>query len=119
MVCYYHPDKQAVGQCKHCQRGLCVDCAALVEDLLACRDRHEDQVRSLEEVMRRSMLQSMRIGSVYFRNAVFYGLVGILFTGFGLMQYRFLGYQAVFFMLIGAFLIYAAVANYMESRKYK
>jgi len=65
------------------------------------------------------MLQSKRIGSGYLRNTVFYGLVGILFTGFGLMEYHFLGYQAVFFMLIGIFLLYAAVTNYLESRKYK
>jgi hypothetical protein len=35
------------------------------------------------------------------------------------MQFRFLGLQAVFFMLIGAFLLYASVANYLEGRKQK
>jgi hypothetical protein len=43
----------------------------------------------------------------------------VLFAGFGIMQYRFLGLQAVFFMMIGLFLLYAAVANYFESRKHK
>jgi hypothetical protein len=45
--------------------------------------------------------------------------VGILFAGFGLLQYRFLGLQAIFFMLIGIFLLYAAAANFIESKKYK
>lgn len=31
MNCFYHPKKSAVGICKHCQRGLCIDCAALNE----------------------------------------------------------------------------------------
>jgi sulfite exporter TauE/SafE len=53
------------------------------------------------------------------RNAIFYGLVGVLFTGFGVMQYRFLGLQAVFFIMIGLFLLYAASANYFEGRKHK
>ncbi len=119
MVCYYHPDKPAVGICKHCQRGLCSDCAAIVDDSLACKDRHEEQVRGLILLAERGILQAKRVGSGYMRNAIFYFLVGVLFMGFGLLQYRFLGLQAVFFMLVGIFLVYAAAANYIESRKYK
>ncbi len=119
MICYYHPDRPAVGMCKHCQRGVCIDCAALVDDSLACIARHEEEVRGLNLMAQRGVLQAKRVGSGYLRNAVFYALVGTLFAGFGLMQYRFLGLQAVFFMLIGLFLLYAAVTNYLESRKYK
>lgn len=119
MVCYYHPDKSAVGVCKHCQRGLCSDCAVLVDDLLACKNRHEGQVRAREQMTVRNILQAQRVGSSYLRNAIFYGLVGVLFAGFGIMQLRFLGLQAVFFLMIGVFLLYAAGANYFESRKYK
>lgn len=67
----------------------------------------------------RGLLQAQRMGAGYLRNAIFYVLIGILFTGFGWIQFRFLGLQAVFFMLIGLFLLYAAVTNYLESRKYK
>ncbi len=48
MVCYYHPDRPAVGLCKYCQRGLCSDCAAPAGDSLACRNLHEEQVQALE-----------------------------------------------------------------------
>jgi hypothetical protein len=119
MVCYYHPDRPAVGICKHCQRGLCRDCAATVDDSLACANRHEEQVRGLLLMEERGILQARRMASSYLRNAIFYALVGALFTGFGLLQYRYLGLEAVFFMLIGLFLFYAAVTNYLESRKYK
>ena len=119
MVCFYHPDKPAVGICKHCQRGLCVDCAIEIDDVLACKDRHEEQVRALEQLTARNLFQSKRVASAYIRNAIFYGLVGLLFAGFGLMQLRFLGLQAVFFILIGVFLLYASIANYLEGRKQK
>ena len=119
MNCFYHPDRSALGTCRHCGRGLCEQCAALVDDTLACRGRHEEQVRGLNLAAQRSILQAMRIGSGYLRNAVFYGLVGLLFAGFGISQYRFLGLQAVFFMLIGVFLLYAAAANFFEARKYR
>lgn len=117
MNCFYHPDHPAIGLCKHCQRGLCAECAALVGDVLACRDRHEEQVRLIEGLTARNLVQSQRAGSAYTRNAIFYGLVGLLFAGFGLMQLRFLGWQAVFFVLTGVFLFYASIANFLEGRK--
>ncbi len=119
MNCFYHPDRSAIGSCKHCQRGLCTECATLVEDVLACKDRHEELVRAEQQLTRRSLFQFQRMGAAYLRNAIFYGLVGILFAGFGWMQFRFLGVQAVFFILIGVFLLYAAIANYLESKKHR
>ena len=119
MNCFHHPEISAVGSCKHCQRGLCSECAAIVDDVLVCKGRHEDEVRQLEQLTARNLFQSKRVVSAYNRNAIFYGLVGVLFTGFGALLYRFLGLQAVFFILIGLFLLYAAVANYLEGRKQK
>lgn len=118
MVCFYHPDKPAVGLCKYCQRGLCSECTALVEDTLACRDRHEKEVRALEEMTRQNFLKSRRMRADYLRNAIFYGVVGLLFTAFGVSQLQWLGLQAVVYAVIGLALLYAALANYLEGRKY-
>jgi len=119
MNCFYHPEKPAIGLCKHCQRGLCAECAAVMDDVLACKSRHEGNVHQLEQLTARTLFQSQRVKSSYTRNAIFYGLVGVLFVWFGYIQYRFVGLQAVFFILIGLFLLYAAGANYFEGRKHK
>ena len=119
MVCYYHPNKPAVGLCKYCQRGLCSTCAAHGGDSIACRGLHEEQVRAMEALFQRTILQSKRVGSDYLRNTVFYGVVGVLFTAFGISQLQWLGLQAVVYVMIGLALLWAAVANYLESRKYK
>jgi len=127
LVCFYHPDKPAIGLCKHCQRGLCPDCAALVistplnpsDDVLACKDRHEGQVRALEEMAQLNILKSKRTRSDYLRNTIFYGVVGLLFAVFGFSQIQWLGLQAVVYTFIGLALLWAALANYLESRKYK
>jgi len=119
MNCYYHPNQPAVGLCKHCQRGLCMACAADVDDSLACKDRHEEQVCAIDSLTARNLLQAGRVGSVYRRNAIFYSLLGILFASFGLLQIRWMGWQGIFLLAIGLFLVYAAVANYLESMKYK
>jgi len=73
----------------------------------------------MELLMQKNILQSKRVGSDYLRNTIFYGIVGILFTAFGISQLRWLGLQAMVYSLIGLALLYAAVANYLESRKYK
>jgi hypothetical protein len=86
---------------------------------LACKNLHEEQVRALEELTKRNILQSKRVGSDYMRNTIFYGIVGILFSAFGFSQLRWLGLQAVVYLMIGLALLYAAAANYLESRKYK
>jgi len=119
MNCYYHPDQPAVGICKHCQRGVCIACGADADGSLACKDRHEEQVRDANMMADRDLLQARRVGSNYRRNAVFYFLSGALFAGFGLYQYRFAGLQALFLIFIGIFLLYAAIANFLESRKFR
>src|SRR5258706_12393362 len=80
MNCFYHPDKPALGICNHCQRGLCTDCVAVIDDVLACKNRHEDDVHMQEQLTARNLFQSKRVGSTYMRNAVFYGSVGIVFA---------------------------------------
>jgi 3-mercaptopyruvate sulfurtransferase SseA len=119
MNCFYHPNSPAIGLCKYCQRGLCTECAAVVDDVLACKNRHETEVHMLDQLTARNLFQSKRVGSNYMRNAVFYGLVGLVFAAFGLWQYKWLGLQAVVFIMLGGFLLYAAAANYFEGRKYK
>ncbi len=117
MVCYYHPDRQAVGLCVHCQRGICSDCVQVVEDVLACKNRHEVQVRESLERARREQGQARRARANYARNAILYGLVGIVFAGYGWLEYRFLGLQAILLLLIGAFMLIAAAATLLEGRR--
>lgn len=115
MNCYYHPQNTAVGLCKYCQRGLCIECAAHAGDSLACKEWHEEQVQALEALV----LQARRVGTNYLRNTIFYGSVSLLFIAFGASQLQWLGMQAVVYVVIGLALLYAAATNYMESRKYK
>jgi len=86
---------------------------------LACKNLHEEHVRAMEVLLQKNILQSRRVGSDYVRNTIFYGIVGLLFTAFGASQLRWLGLQAAVYLVIGLALLWAALANYLESRKYK
>ena len=119
MLCFRHPDRPAIGICRHCGRGLCTECAVPVDEVLACKDSHEPRVAAMNRLLDRNILQATRTASGYLRNGVFYGLVGAAFVALGISQLRFLGLQAIFFALVGAFLLYAAVANLLEARRFR
>lgn len=73
----------------------------------------------MELLLQKNILQSKRVGSDYMRNTIFYGTVGLLFTAFGASQLKWLGLQAAVYLMIGLALLWAALANYLEGRKYK
>jgi hypothetical protein len=50
MHCFYHPEREAVGLCKSCSKGICTECAVDLDRGLACRGRCEDKVRKIIEV---------------------------------------------------------------------
>ena len=58
MRCFYHQDKEAVGQCRYCGKGLCPECTADLDAGLACRNRCEDKVRSLIQMIERNLKAS-------------------------------------------------------------
>jgi hypothetical protein len=60
MRCFYHPQADAVGTCKHCHRGLCSGCAAEREGGLACPDRCEAAVDAVNALIRRNVQLGVR-----------------------------------------------------------
>ncbi len=118
MQCFYHPSQPAVGVCQACGRGLCRECAAEVNERLACRDRHEAMVRSLDDLTQHALTQRRRTRTIYLRNAAFYFLSGGAFVAFGASQLRWMGMTALLLLVLGVFLLLAALFHFLESRKY-
>ncbi len=51
MECYYHDGVQACGICKSCNRGICKNCAAEVNNGIACKGKCEDKVVELDNLI--------------------------------------------------------------------
>lgn len=51
MNCFYHPERNAVGTCKVCSKGLCIECAADLGHSLACKDKHETEANSINKMI--------------------------------------------------------------------
>lgn len=86
MQCFNHPDRPAVGLCQACQRGLCPECLTDTGLALACKDRCEERVRGMTELisqnvrnmdLNRKSLDAAR--ALVARNIAMYLSLGVVF----------------------------------------
>jgi hypothetical protein len=88
MRCFYHHDREAVGSCKSCGKGLCPECAVDLTKGLACRGRCEADTRALIQLIDNN-LQMQPTAARLIKTGDRLRLVGALF---------FLAVGAVFFL---------------------
>ncbi|HYM18646.1 MAG TPA: hypothetical protein VEU06_08790 [Micropepsaceae bacterium] len=104
MRCFYHPERDAVGNCKHCYRGLCAACASEREGGLACRGRHEADVDATSALIARNIqVVSGSLWPMLLRVAVYWsvsaGLVYYATTQFiSGLRFLFLALAAITFI---------------------
>lgn len=114
MRCFNHVEKEAVGICKACQRGLCAECVTDLGHGLACKDKHEEQVNVLNKIIS----QSAKIYSVTpkTRNAapLFYTFMGVVFAGYG--YFKGSGFQDFSFILGSGFIAFG-IYIYIYNKK--
>ena len=64
MKCFYHQDRDAVGVCKSCERGVCSECAVDLGKGLACKDRCEDDangsLKEMEDALDEAIIRESR-----------------------------------------------------------
>jgi hypothetical protein len=116
MRCFFHREVDAVAACKNCGRGLCAGCAIDVGNGMACPGPCEDEVRALNRVLARNKTAYQKTSGAYARIAAFYALVGVVFLGAGVADWR--GYA---WMLIpaGAIFIVAGLLHYTTGRRFE
>ena len=116
MRCYYHQDVDAVAVCKNCGRGLCPACAVDIGNGLACRNRCEEEARSLNRVIERNKTAYEKTSGAYSRVALFYAGLGAVVLVGGVMDWR--GNQ---WLLVPAGVVFllSAVLHYSTGRKFR
>jgi len=122
MKCFNHDTSDAVGICKSCNKALCHSCAVDVGNGLACAGACEQEVRALNEQIRRNRTASQKTGYAYQRNAVVCALIALVFVYLSIDAYQTgrtpllvvtAGSTVIFFM--AAFFNYSAAQKFMKS----
>jgi hypothetical protein len=87
MKCYYHPLVDAVAICKHCYKGLCLECALDTGSGMACKgstDKCPEEVEYAYQLMSRNKRQYLTARRAYTQWAILLGIPGGVFTLYGL-----------------------------------
>ena len=97
MRCFYHQDREAIGACKSCGKGLCPECAVDLGKGLACRGRCEADVQGIIKlvdqnirymgempgIMNRNRSVVNQARSTRFATGVYSSLAGVIFIILG------------------------------------
>jgi len=114
MRCFNHRDREAVGTCKACSKGLCAECAVDLGHGLSCRGPHEATVESYRVMLERNnrVLNAAPTNSMV--GPAFLVVLGLLFAGYGLIFEH--GSKGFTLILGCVFLVYGVVA-FIRNRK--
>src|SRR5215813_13799910 len=105
MNCFYHSDRSAVGLCKVCTKGLCLECANDLEVALACRGKHEQLARRISQ----TQLRAGVAGSIFPLVLV---AMGLFFATWGMLSQPF----SLFTVVFGVFLIVLAIVFMIRAK---
>ncbi len=93
MKCFYHNDKDAIGICKSCEKGLCKDCAVDLGKGLACKNQCEEEVENLISYTKRNIQDTSKTEKIIdagktgmFLTSLFNMILGIAFIIWGLVS---------------------------------
>ena len=80
MNCFNHQQVSAIGICKFCQKGLCMECAIDLGHGIACKN-HREEVEMLNTIQAYSKRAVQNTGRLYTQTSMvflFLGIVAIL-----------------------------------------
>jgi hypothetical protein len=108
MRCFNHSDREAVGSCKYCCKGLCPDCCADLPGGIACRAKHEQQVERIDAMVDRARQVQSTAARARYVAPSFFLLMGVAFIVYNVFFGRgdgLLTTMGVGFSLFGAALL--------------
>ncbi len=115
MKCYNHPDVDAIGICKNCNKGLCKDCLTELENGIACTATCIEEVKQINSLINRNKQSYNSAAGMHMRNALIYGGMGLVFIFFGLNTEGLTGFLSI----IGLFFLVGAGFSYFNANKIK
>lgn len=115
MHCFVHTERDAVGVCKACAKGLCPECANDLGHGLACRGSHEQAVDRINQLTLRASQVQSTVGRAKYVSPVFTGTLGLIFCGYG---YTHEGLKGFLLPMGCLFVIYSIIVFNANRRAY-
>lgn len=88
MRCFNHQDREAVGSCKACAKGLCAECVVDLGHGLSCKGSHEEIVESYSSILKFNARTVSAAPRIIYLPTVFSIAMGAMFMWFGRDDFR-------------------------------
>ena len=120
MQCFAHPSTPAVAVCKHCAKGLCLECCTDTGFGISCQGACEGEVKMVRELLQRSQSVYQKTASVYLRAFVLYVALALVFFGL-VLYFRDTIPREVKFLLVGGGTVFllGGIFNVVNAKKMK
>jgi hypothetical protein len=117
MKCFKHGAVDAVGVCKHCNKGLCRECAVEVAGSLSCRGACEAQVALVNRLAVQAGSSYGKTSRAYLRATAMYFLLAIVFLVFAFQQQG--TYLRIFLIIMAAVFAVGGAFYFRSSREFR
>lgn len=117
MRCFNHQNRDSVGFCKHCNKGLCPDCLTDLGHGLACRNSHEQAVDGINVLIDRNSQAQRMAPKTWYVVPTFTMFMGLVFAGYSFSSPR--GPFSFTLVLGLGFIAYSAVLFAINYRAYR
>lgn len=120
MQCFAHPSTSAVAVCKHCAKGLCLECCTDTGYGMSCQGACEGEVKLVRDIIQRGQSAYQKTASVYLRAVVLYFALALVFFGL-IFYFRDTIPREVKFLLAGGGTVFllGAFFNVINAKKMK
>lgn len=116
MNCFNHNEKQALGICKHCNKGICMECLTDLGDGLACTATCIEEVQTINKLINHNKKASKTTTGTWKMTGAFYMVVGTLFMTTSIFYFR---KPDVFLIGLGLIFVLFGLYSVLKSRIYK
>ena len=106
MNCFYHTSVEAIGICKSCAKGICVECATDTGHGLACKGRCEPQVIRIASLAERNFKHQTTVMRLRLIAPVLLLFLGSVFLFEGLAEKNVPNFVST---IGGAFLLFGVI----------
>ncbi len=114
MKCYNHPESDGVAICRNCGRALCMNCAVGVSNRMACKDKCENEVKAMNELLTggRTAVQNAR----YMSKTNMYSIISASFIGAGIISIIVSGHNEGVILLLIGMIFFAVTASHIRKK---
>lgn len=116
MKCFNHHAHEAVGICKHCNKGICVDCLIDTGDGLACNTGCLSSVEGVNAIIKRQITMYGSNSNAMKQRTIFYLAFSIFFITMAFQVKQNLWLQIIFISMGGMFIL-MALSSWRQIKK--